>query len=372
MVKMRRTSLMTAPLMTMRGRRMKNPMMRRTTRMRTTQTMRTRTTQTMRTRRMIPMTRMRRTTQTTTRRRKMMKMQKMTNANGKTGASGLADAARSLVDVLEFKLEAGPLTTSCLTRAAADSSVQDGKLKLGPAKKKIVVKMAMMVKMRRTALMMKTRRMTPTMRMRRTTPTMGMRMSRRMVMKMQKMTNVNGKTGASGLVIAAHSLADALVVKLVAGPPTTSCLTPAAADSSVPDGKLKLGPARNPIANRPNLQPANGETGASGLVDAGPCSAESMAVRRARGGRPTTCRTDSAAAFSARERKRNPGAAETPKLMFQNCDDFILNNLDNRVHVTIQTPPLFQIQVKASTCASCSNFQLSKLNLPSLVSYPLP
>merc|ERR1719499_2216205 len=195
-----------------------------------------------------------------------------------------------------------------------------------------------------------------------------------MVMKMQKMTNVNGKTGASGLVnAAAHSLvANALALKLVAGPLTTSCLTPAAVDSSVPDGKLKLGPARNPIANQLNLQPANGEIGASGLVDAGPCSAGSMAVRRARGGHPTTCRTDSAAAFSARGRKRNPGAAETPKLMFQNCDDFILNNLDNRVHVTIQTPPLFQIQVKASTCASCSNFQLSKLNLPSLVSYPLP
>merc|ERR1719461_223878 len=188
------------------------------------------------------------------------------------------------------------------------------------------------------------------------------------------MTNVNGKTGASGLVnAAAHSLvANALALKLVAGPPTTSCLTPAAVDSSVPDGKLKLGPARNLIANRrKNLQRVNGETGASGLVDAGPCLAESMAVRRARGGRPTTCRTDSAAAFSARGRKLNQGAAETPKLMFQNCDDFILNNLDTRVHVTIQTPPLFQIQVKASTCASCSNFQLSKLNLPSLVSYPL-
>merc|ERR1719367_358302 len=83
--------------MTMRGRRMKNPMTMRTTRMRTTQT--------------------------TTRRRKVMKMQKMTNANGKTGASGLADAARSLADALELKLEAGPLTTSCLTLAAADSSV---------------------------------------------------------------------------------------------------------------------------------------------------------------------------------------------------------------------------------------------------------
>merc|ERR1712241_768674 len=75
---------------------------------------------------------------TRTTRRMAMKMQKMTNVNGKTGASGLADAARSLADALEFKLEAGPLTTSCLTRAAADSSVQDGKLKLGHAKKKIV------------------------------------------------------------------------------------------------------------------------------------------------------------------------------------------------------------------------------------------
>merc|ERR1711941_198069 len=219
--------------------------------------------------------------------RMRMKMQKMTNVNGRTGASGLADAARSLADALEFKLEAGPLTISCLTRAAVDSSVQDGKLKLGPAKKKIVAKMPMMVRMRRTALMMRTGRTTPTTRT---------RMTRRMVMKMQKMTNVNGKTGASGLVNAAHSLADVLAVKLVAGPLTTSCLIRAAADSSVPDVKLKLGPARNPIANQLNLQPANGEIGASGLVDAGPCSAGSMAVRRARGGRPTTCRTDSAAA----------------------------------------------------------------------------
>merc|ERR1719322_1548385 len=190
--------------------------------------------------------------------RMRMKMQKMTNVNGRTGASGLADAARSLADALEFKLEAGPLTISCLTRAAVDSSVQDGKLKLGPAKKKIVAKMPMMVRMRRTALMMKTRRMTPTMRTRRTTPTTRTRMTRRMVMKMQKMTNVNGKTGASGLVNAAHSLADVLAVKLVAGPLTTSCLIRAAADSSVPDVKLKLGPARNPIANQLNLQPANG------------------------------------------------------------------------------------------------------------------
>merc|ERR1712117_852634 len=76
----------------------------------------------------------------------------------------------------------------------------------------------------------------------------------------------------------------------------------------------KLRPARNLIANRrKNLRRANGE---SGLVDAGPCLAKSMAVRRARGGRPTTCRTDSAAAFSARERKLNPGTAETPKLCF--------------------------------------------------------
>merc|ERR1719351_454838 len=119
-----------------------------------------------------------------------------------------------------------------------------------------------------------------------------------MVMKMQKMTNVNGKTGASGLVnAAAHSLvANALALKLVAGPLTTSCLTRVAVDSYVPDGKLKLGPARNLIANQLNLQPANGEIGASGLVDAGPCLAKSMAVRTARGGRPTTCRTDSVAA----------------------------------------------------------------------------
>merc|ERR1711978_884458 len=161
-------------------------------------------------------------------------------------------------------------------------------------------------------------------RMRRMTPTTRMRMSGRVVMKMQKMTNVNGKTGASGLVNAAQSLADVLAVRLVAGPLTTSCLIRAVADSSVPDGKLKLGPARKLIANRPNLRPANGEIGASGLVDAGPCLAESMAVRRARGGRPTTCRTDSAAAFSARERKPNPEAAETPKLMFQNCFKIVM------------------------------------------------
>merc|ERR1719188_1839875 len=192
--------------------------------------------------------------------------------------------------------------------------------------------------MRRIALMMRTRRMTPTTRTRRTTPTTRTRMTRMaMVMKMQKMTNVNGKTGASGLVnAAAHYLvANALALKLVAGPPTTSCLTRAAVDSSVLDGKLKLRPARNLIANRrKNLRRANGEIGASGLVDAGPCLAESMAVRRARGGRPTTCRTDSAAAFSARERKPNPGAAESPNLDFllQRCDEIILNN---RVHVNI-------------------------------------
>merc|ERR1719499_2631131 len=311
-------------------------------RTRMTLTMRTkRTTPTMRTRKMTPLMIMRRTTPPmitrrtilpTMRMRKMrertprertlmrmrMKMQKMTNVNGRTGASGLADAARSLADALEFKLEAGPLTISCLTRAAVDSSVQDGKLKLGPAKKKIVAKMPMMVRMRRTALMMRTRRMTPTTRTRRTTLTTRTRMSRRMVMKMQKMTNVNGKTGASGLVnAAAHSLvANALALKLVGGPPTTSCLTRAAADSSVPDSKLKPGSVKNQIANRPNLQLANGEIGASGLVDAGPCLAESMAVRTARGGCPTTCRTDSVAAFSARERKLNPGTAETPKLCF--------------------------------------------------------
>merc|ERR1712039_749266 len=92
----------------------------------------------------------------------------------------------------------------------------------------------------------------------------------------------------------------------------------------------KLGPARNPIANQLNLQPANGEIGASGLVDAGPCSAGSMAVRRARGGRPTTCRTDSAAAFSARGRKLNPGTAKTPKLMCQNSDSSFLNSNESR------------------------------------------
>merc|ERR1711948_134491 len=186
-------------------------------------------------------------TRTRMTRRMVMKMLKMTNVNGKTGVSGLVNAAHSLADVLAVKLVAGPLRTSCLIRAAVDSSVQDGKLKPGPAKKKIVAKMPMMVRMRRTALMMRTRRMTPTMRTRRTTPTTRTRMTRRMVMKMQKMTNVNGKTGVSGLVNAAHSLADVLAVKLVAGPLTTSCLIRAAVDSSVPDGKLKLGPAKKKI-----------------------------------------------------------------------------------------------------------------------------
>merc|ERR1719245_879773 len=272
----RRTTLTTRTRMTLK---MTTPMTMTMRTKRTTLTTRTRkmtppmimrgTTPPMITRRTIlPTMRMRKMRERTPRERILMrmrmKMQKMTNVNGRTGASGLADAARSLADVLEFKLEAGPLTISCLTRAAADSSVQDGKLKLGPAKKKIVVKMPMMVRMRRTALMMRTRRMTPTMRTRRTTPTT--RMSRRMVMKMQKMTNVNGKTGASGLENAARSLEDALAVRLAAEPLTTSCLTRAAADSSVPDVKLKLGPARNPIANRLNLRRANGETGASGPV----------------------------------------------------------------------------------------------------------
>ena len=132
-----------------------------------------------------------------------------------------------------------------------------------------------------------------------------------------QMTNVNGKTGASGLVNAAHSLADASAVKLVRGPLTTSCLTPAAADSSAQDGKLKPGPAKKEIVKRlKRLQHANGETGANGKEPAAPYLAESLAVRRARGERPTTCRTDSAAAFSAQERKLKPGAAETPELDF--------------------------------------------------------
>merc|ERR550532_3757877 len=122
--------------------------------------------------------------------RMVMKMQKMTNVNGKTGASGLVDAVHSLADALEFKLVAARLTTCCLTQAAVDSSVLDGKLKLGPAKKKIVEKMPMMVRMRRTALMKRLRRMTQTTKMRRTTLTTRTRMSRRMVMKMKKMTNV--------------------------------------------------------------------------------------------------------------------------------------------------------------------------------------
>merc|ERR1711879_548725 len=130
----RMTLKMTTP-MTMKRRMMGTRM---------TLTMRTkRTTLTTRTRKMTPPMIMRGTTPPmitrrtilpTMRMRKMrvrMKMQKMTNVNGRTGASGLADAARSLADALELKLEAGPLTISCLTRAAVDSSVQDGKLKLG-------------------------------------------------------------------------------------------------------------------------------------------------------------------------------------------------------------------------------------------------
>merc|ERR1719188_2917244 len=158
------------------------------------------------------------------------------------------------------------------------------------------------------------------------------------------MTNVNGKTGASGLVnAAAHSLvANALALKLVAGPRTTSCLTRAAADSSVLEGKLKPGPVKNQIANRrKNLRRANGEIGASGLVDAGPCLAGSMAVRRARGGRPTTCRTDSAAAFSARERKLNPGTAETPKhdLCFKIVSkSFLIDQIPASTFVNVWTP----------------------------------
>merc|ERR1712038_1586535 len=114
-----------------------------------------------------------------------------------------------------------------------------------------------------------------------------------------KMTTVHGKTGVSGLVHAAHSLADASAVKLVRGPLTTSCLTPAAADSSVQDGKLKLGPAEKQIVKRlKRLQHANGETGANGKEPAAPYLAESLAVRLAQGEHQTTCRTDSVAAFS--------------------------------------------------------------------------
>merc|ERR1712066_418261 len=128
------------------------------------------------------------------------------------------------------------------------------------------------------------------------------------------MGTVHGKTGASGLVHAAHSLADALAVKLVRGPQTTSCSTPAVADSSVQGGRLKLGPAKKQIVKRlKRLQHVNG---VNGKEPAAPYLAESLAVRRARGERPTTCRTDSAAAFSALERKLKPGAAETPKLDF--------------------------------------------------------
>merc|ERR1712117_728310 len=82
-------------------------------------------------------------------------------------------------------------------------------------------------------LTMREKETTPRMLTMRETKTEREKEKTLMRMKMQKMTSVNGKTGASGLVNAAHSLADALVVILVPGLLTTSCLTLAAADSSV-------------------------------------------------------------------------------------------------------------------------------------------
>ena len=130
------------------------------------------------------------------------------------------------------------------------------------------------------------------------------------------MATAIGKSGASGLVRAAHSLADALAVKLVRGTLTTSCLTSrAAADSSVQEGKLKEGPVKHQIVNQLQLRHqkhANGEIGVNGEEPAAPYLAGSLAGRHAQGEHPTTCKTDSAAAFSAQDLKLNPGAAEMP------------------------------------------------------------
>merc|ERR1712066_158524 len=141
-------------------------------------------------------------------------------------------------------------------------------------------------------------------------------MVRTLMVKNLEMATAHGKTGASGLVHAVHSLADALAVKLVRGPLTTSCLTcRAVADSSVQEGKLKEGPVKHQIVNQLQLRHqkhANGEIGVNGEEPAAPYLAGSLAGRHAQGEHPTTCKTDSAAAFSAQDLKLNPGAAEMP------------------------------------------------------------
>merc|ERR1719367_614350 len=141
---------------------------------------------------------------------------------------------------------------------------------------------------------------------------------RTLMVKNLEMTSAHGKTGASGLVLAVHSLADALAAKLVRGPLTTSCSTLAAVDSSAQDGKLKPGPAKPQTANRPPLRHqrhASGETGVGGPAPAAPSLAGGLAGRLAPGGRPTTVHsTDSAAASSARECRLKTGAAETTSL----------------------------------------------------------
>ena len=132
------------------------------------------------------------------------------------------------------------------------------------------------------------------------------------------MMTVHGKTGVSGLVHAAHSLADALAAKLVRGPLTTSCSTRVAVDSSAQDGKLKPGPAKPQTANQPPLRHqrhASGEIGVGGPAPAAPSLAGGLAGRLAPGGHPTTAHSmDSAAVSSAQECRQKTGAAETTSL----------------------------------------------------------
>merc|ERR1712066_376673 len=218
------------------------------------------------------------------------------------------------------KLAAGTLTTSCLIcQLAVVCCVQDGKLKLGPANQKIVMQMLLMkmlrVLMKNLMVAMMVRILMAKTLMVRTLMARTL-MARTLMVKNLEMATAVGKSGASGLVRAVHFLADALAVKLVRGTLTTSCLTSrAAADSSVQEGKLKEGPVKHRIVNQLQLRHqkhANGEIGVNGEEPAAPYLAGSLAGRHAQGEHPTTCKTDSAAAFSAQDLKLNPGAAEMP------------------------------------------------------------
>merc|ERR1712241_202472 len=247
----------------------------------------------------------------------------MTSVIGKTGVSGLADA-------FAVKMGAGTLTTSCLIcQLAVVCCVQDGRLKLGPANQKIVMQMLLMKMLRvlmknlMVAMMVRTLMVRTLMVKTLMVRTLKVRtlmgrtlMARTLMVKNLEMATAIGKSGASGLVPAVHSLADALAVKLVRGTLTTSCLTSrAAADSSVQEGKLKEGPVKHQIVNQLQLRHqkhANGEIGVNGEEPAAPYLAGSLAGRHAQGEHPTTCKTDSAAAFSAQDLKLNPGAAEMP------------------------------------------------------------